>query len=107
MRKFSNTTDPAPCFASKELLKNFKVIILRDKNDHSRVKDRIAISKSIIKETGAEIFELERENGGFLARLFSLIYIGDYMSFYLAILNDIDPAPVKKIDYLKVELAKL
>jgi glucose/mannose-6-phosphate isomerase len=39
--------------------------------------------------------------------MFSLIYLGDWMSFYLAILNGIDPTPVRVIDYLKSELAKL
>ncbi|MEE8317927.1 MAG: bifunctional phosphoglucose/phosphomannose isomerase, partial [Candidatus Omnitrophota bacterium] len=38
----------------KEVLKDFKVIILRDKDDHVRTKRRIDISKKIIKESGAE-----------------------------------------------------
>jgi glucose/mannose-6-phosphate isomerase len=41
-----------------------------------------------------------------LARMFSLAYVGDFVSFYLAILNGIDPTPVRMIDYLKKELAK-
>lgn len=90
----------------KDILKDVKVIILRDKNDHPRTQKRIEISKDIIKKSGAEIFEVERKTGGFLARIFSLIYIGDFVSFYLAILNNIDPAPVKQIDYLKTELVK-
>jgi glucose/mannose-6-phosphate isomerase len=91
----------------EDILKNLKVIILRDKHDHPRTQKRIDITKTIIKKSGAEIFELERENPCLLVRLFSLIYIGDFVSFYLAILNNIDPAPVKKVDYLKKELAKI
>ena len=91
----------------KELLKDFKVVILRDKNDHARTRHRIEVSKAIIKKSGAEIFELERNTHGLLARLFSLIYIGDFVSFYLAILNNIDPTPVKQVDYLKAQLAGL
>jgi len=90
----------------KHLLKDFKVIILRDKKDHARTGKRIEISKAVIKESGAEIFELERRDPSLLARVFSLIYIGDFVSFYLAILNGIDPTPVKRVDYLKAELAK-
>ncbi|MFH1854374.1 MAG: bifunctional phosphoglucose/phosphomannose isomerase [Candidatus Omnitrophota bacterium] len=90
----------------KDALKDMKVIFLRDKNDHPRTKKRIEISRDIIKKSGAEIFEIERNDDGFLARIFSLIYIGDFVSFYLAILNDIDPTPVKEVDYLKRELAK-
>lgn len=90
----------------KDILKDLKVMILRDKNDHKRTKARIDISRTIIEKSGAEILELERRDGGLLARLFSLVYIGDYVSFYLAILNDIDPTPVKRVDYLKSQLAK-
>lgn len=90
----------------KEVLKNIKVIMLRDKSDHKRTQMRIDISKAIIKESGAEIFEVERGGTSLLARTFSLIYIGDFVSFYLAILNNIDPTPVKRVDYLKAQLAK-
>jgi len=91
----------------KGLLKDFKVVILRDKNDHPRTQKRIEVSKIIIKESGAEVFEFERKEQDSLARLFSLIYIGDFASFYLAILNNIDPTPVKRVEYLKAQLAKL
>jgi len=42
-----------------------------------------------------------------LARLLSLIYIGDFTSAYLALLNGVDPTPVRVIDRLKQELAAL
>jgi glucose/mannose-6-phosphate isomerase len=91
----------------EKLLKDFMVIILYDKDDHARTKKRIRISSEIIKESGAEVLVLKREDGGRLARIYSLMYIGDFVSFYLAILNNIDPTPVKSVDYLKAELAKL
>ncbi|MBU3911146.1 MAG: bifunctional phosphoglucose/phosphomannose isomerase [Candidatus Omnitrophica bacterium] len=91
----------------KDVLKDIKVIFLCDKNDHPRTRLRIKISVDVIKKSGAEIFEIERKSGGLLARIFSLIYIGDFVSFYLAILNDIDPTPVKSVDYLKAQLAKI
>ena len=91
----------------KDVLKEIKVIILRDRGDHPRTQKRIDISKAIIKKSGAEVIELERKDVSLLARVFSLIYIGDFVSFYLAILNNIDPTPVKQVDYLKGELAKI
>ena len=53
------------------------------------------------------VIMLERKTGGRLARVYSLMYIGDFVSYYLAILNNIDPAPVETIDYLKKELGKI
>jgi len=91
----------------KKMLKDFRVIMLCDKDDHVRTRERVRISKEIIKRSGAEIIELKRENGNRLARMYSLMYIGDFMSFYLAILNNIDPTPVETIDYLKKELGKI
>jgi glucose/mannose-6-phosphate isomerase len=39
--------------------------------------------------------------------MFSLIALSDWVSFYLAIMNGIDPTPVRVIDYLKRELSKV
>jgi glucose/mannose-6-phosphate isomerase len=39
--------------------------------------------------------------------MFSLVHLGDWVSFYLAILNGQDPMPVAVIDHLKSELAKV
>jgi glucose/mannose-6-phosphate isomerase len=41
-----------------------------------------------------------------MARMFSLIYLGDLVSYYLAILNQADPSPVACIEDLKKELDK-
>ena len=91
----------------KKLIKNFKVIILSDKDDHKRIETRVSITRDIIKKSKVEAIVLKRENGGRLARMYSLIYIGDFVSFYLAILNNIDPTPVETIDYFKRELGKI
>ena len=91
----------------KNLLKDLTVILLRDQDDHPRIKTRMDISKSIIKKEGARIVEVTSRGKSLLARIFSLVYIGDFVSFYLAILNNIDPTPVDSITYLKKELAKI
>jgi glucose/mannose-6-phosphate isomerase len=91
----------------KKLIKDFKVIILSDKDDHKRIETRVSITRDIIKKSKVEAIVLKRENGGRLARMYSLIYIGDFVSFYLAILNNIDPTPVETIDYFKRELGKI
>jgi glucose/mannose-6-phosphate isomerase len=38
--------------------------------------------------------------------MMSLIMLGDFVSYYLGILNKTDPTPVKAIDYLKERLGK-
>ncbi|MDQ7789900.1 MAG: SIS domain-containing protein, partial [Clostridia bacterium] len=74
--------------------------------DHPRVKARMKITGGMVKKVGG-ITEIDSSGTTELARLYSLIYIGDYASIYLAALYGVDPGPVKVIDYLKGELARI
>ncbi len=82
------------------------VVILKDGDDHPRIKSRMEIVKTIVEQQKVEVVQLESCGEGLLSRMFSLIQLGDFVSFYLAMLNGEDPSPVKVIDYLKSELAK-
>ena len=91
----------------KILLKNFVVVMLRDTADHPRISKRMDVTKNILKKYKIKVIEVNSAGSGLLARMFSLIYIGDFVSFYLAVLNKTDPTPVEAITYLKKELAKV
>ena len=82
------------------------VLFLRDKFDHERVKVRMEVTKGVINQYASKVIEVHSEGRTLLARMFSLVYLGDWTSYYLAILNGVDPTPVKVIDYLKNELGK-
>ena len=82
------------------------VVILKDREDHPRIKRRMEIVKGVIEKEGVKVIEVESSGETLLSRMFSLIQLGDFASFYLAILNGEDPTPVKVIDFLKSELAK-
>lgn len=89
-----------------ELLKELEVIVLRDSADHPRVQKRFDITKTIMGDAVAGVTELYATGSSSLARTFSLIYVGDHTSVYLAALYGIDPTPVKVIDFLKNKLAE-
>ena len=89
------------------LMREMVVIFLRDKEDHDRVQVRMEITKKLVRAHVTEVLDIKSEGTSLLARMFSLIYLGDWVSFYLAILNKVDPTPVKVIDYLKHALAKV
>ncbi len=91
----------------KRDMENMVVVYLKDKADHDRIKLRMNIMNEIIKEYAAYYLEINSEGKSFLTRIFSLIYLGDWISYYLAIINGIDPTPVRVIDYLKTELSKV
>jgi len=83
------------------------VLILKDKTDHQRVKARMEIVKDIIQQKGVPVIEVESSGKSLLERMLSLIHLGDWVSYYLAILNEVDPTPVEVIDYLKKNLAQV
>lgn len=90
----------------RTLLKKTAVLFLKDKGVLDRVRLREEITRSIVRRHAGKVLEVSSEGSSLLARMFSLIYLGDWMSYYLAILNRQNPTPVKVIEYLKGELSK-
>ncbi len=90
-----------------EMMRETQVFFLRDKGDHKRIAYRMDITKQIIGEHTTRITEVWSEGTSLLARMFSLVYLGDWVSYYLAILHKEDPMPVAVIDHLKNELSKI
>jgi glucose/mannose-6-phosphate isomerase len=88
----------------KKLFKNFVVVMLRDKGMHPRIAKRMDITRDILKKEGVELIEICSAGEDLLSRIFSLIYIGDFISYYLAIRYGIDPMPVDRVTYLKKRL---
>jgi glucose/mannose-6-phosphate isomerase len=90
----------------RQLLKKTAVVFLRDAGTHPRVRVREDVTKEILRKKSSMVLEAWSEGDSLLTRIFSLVYLGDWVSYYLAILNNEDPTPVRVIDYLKGELAK-
>ena len=59
------------------------------------------------KKYANNIITLESTGESKLGRIFDLIYLGDWVSYYLAILNEVNPTPVDVISYLKNKLEKI
>ena len=90
-----------------DVAKHFRVIFLRDVEESSRVKKRIEITKEILKERNVLFGEIFSQGESRLARIFSLIYVGDWASYYLAMLNEKDPINIDSIDLLKNRLNEI
>jgi glucose/mannose-6-phosphate isomerase len=91
----------------KDLMARTHVVFLRDRGTHPRVAVREKITEQILSRYSSGVSEVWSEGKSLLTRMFSLIHFGDWVSYYLAILNNQDPTPVDVIDYLKQELAKV
>lgn len=81
----------------------FLAILLRDENDHPRIKRRMDICREVM-ERRIDVEEVKVKGSSLLARMFYTIYVGDYSSYYLAIRERVDPTPVEVIEWLKKQL---
>jgi len=82
------------------------VVLLHSSLLHSRISIRYRLTAEILSEAGIGFEQAEARGVSTLAQMMSLILFGDYVSFYLAMLNGVDPSPVATIDYLKSRLAE-
>jgi glucose/mannose-6-phosphate isomerase len=87
-------------------MEEIAVVYLHDREDHPRVTMRMEVARGIIGEYASKIIDVKSEGKSRLARLFSLVHLGDWVSFYLSMMNGVDPTPVSVIDYLKRQLDK-
>ncbi|MBZ0203795.1 MAG: bifunctional phosphoglucose/phosphomannose isomerase [Ignavibacteria bacterium] len=89
---------------NSEILSKFAVLFLKDREDNPRLLKRLEITKEIIRPYRGIDIVIESEGTSKLERIFDLVYLGDWVSYYLAILNKVDPSPIEKINILKNKL---
>jgi len=90
----------------KSLTKKFVPVLLRDKGEHPRVAVRFEALKELIGKRTGPMQEIWSEGSSPLARMFSLLYFGDWVSYYLALENKVDPTAIPTILKLKTILSK-
>ena len=62
---------------------------------------RLNFMKTLFKNVAFKLLEIEIKGKKPLAKMLYGMYLGDFVSCYLAILRKIDPTPVPIIDELK------
>ena len=85
----------------------FAAVFLDDTDLHPRERRRIALTRELILPAARETFVLEGEGETTLARIFSLVLLGDLVSVYRAVLRGTDPAPVAVVEELKARMASV
>lgn len=89
-----------------DLLDRMHVVLLRSPADeHERVALRFSILQEYLAKQGVQYSEVHATGETRLARMFSLIAMGDWTSYWLAIQTNTDPTPIPAIDYLKQRLS--
>jgi len=89
-----------------DLLSNQHVLLLANDYDLPENRLRMEAMKALVEKNGVSFTEVPAEGEGALAQILSQMYFGDYMSTYLAFLNELDPGPVALIEEFKEALAQ-
>jgi glucose/mannose-6-phosphate isomerase len=82
------------------------VVMLRTIDDHPRTSVRMDLCHELFAEKTEVVETVWADGDTRLKRVFYLINLGDWLSYYLAIARSVDPIEVKVIDYLKNELSQ-
>ncbi len=83
------------------------VIMLSSPSLHSRTLARYKVTGEILAQYGVGYEVVASRGETPLSQMMSLVLFGDYVSYYLAILYETDPSPVRAIDYLKERLSRM
>src|SRR2546425_7460105 len=84
--------------------RQMQLVLLRDHEETPEIARRFALLRELIGAAAGGISEVWARGTGCAARLLSLITLGQWTSFYLAILRGVDPWPVPTLDALKTRL---
>jgi glucose/mannose-6-phosphate isomerase len=81
-----------------------KIITILDKDYHPQVLKRFNIFTKIVSSNGVDALKLESSEKKRKVRIMDLIYLCDWISYYLAVLRGYDPS---EIDYIRTMKKRL
>ncbi len=90
----------------ENVLPLLQVIYMYSDHDHERVEKRMEICRDFFERKSNPIVDIIGEGASLLEQYYYLIHLTDWVSYYLAKENGIDPDPVQPIVQLKEELEK-
>jgi glucose/mannose-6-phosphate isomerase len=83
-----------------------QVVYMYSDHDHERVERRMELCREFFEKKSNPIIDIIGEGASLLEQYYYLIHLTDWVSYYLAKENGIDPDPVEPIVQLKEELEK-
>lgn len=83
-----------------------KAIFLMIESPHyyERILKRYPITLDVIEKNGSKGLVYKTVSKTKLEEVVEILVLGSYVSFYLAVLNDIDPSPIPWVDYFKSKM---
>ncbi len=88
----------------KNDLKNLIFFFLESNLYHPRNIERIKITKQVLRKNKINYISYRLQGKDKLSQAFEAIMFNSYVSYYLAILNKVDPAAIPWVNYFKARL---
>lgn len=70
------------------------------------IKKRFKLTKEVVEKNNVETIEAEIKGENVYEQMLYALSLGGYLTFYLAILYNLDPSPIPWVDYFKEQLTK-
>lgn len=87
--------------------KDLAVLVFRNKDDFYRTQARIDFTVGLISKYTSSVTQINSKGNSYLERALYFIYLTDWVSLYLAEIENTDPVAIKSIDALKAHLATI
>jgi len=88
-----------------KMLKNVLHFVMFDSELYEPVlRKRLSLTEEVIMKQGYAVTKIKAEAESELNQVWETIAFGEFVSFYLAMLHRLDPAPIPWVDYFKKKL---
>jgi glucose/mannose-6-phosphate isomerase len=102
-----NHNDIVGWSANPEISKQFSCVLFRDRDEETiDMTTRLNFMRDLFRNTAGTVLEVSPKGKSQLAKMMSLMCLGDFTSCYMAVLRGVDPSPVDIITELKKRLAE-
>ncbi len=91
---------------NQSIMNNMSIIWMHDTSDHSGIKSRMSISSKLLDLKAGLQINIKQDGINKIHRLIKLIHFTDWISYYAALLNNVDPTPVNRIKELKLKISE-
>ncbi|MCH7492331.1 SIS domain-containing protein [Patescibacteria group bacterium] len=81
-------------------------VFLESRKFRARNIRRFSITKKVLRSHQISYVSYLMKTGSPLAQVFESLLFGSYVSFYLSVLNNLDPSPIPVVDYFKKQLSR-
>lgn len=83
----------------------YRPILLRDRDETPEIRRQLDVTVDLMSRH-AKVEQVHDDGPTLVSRLLGTLYLGDYVSLYLAVLRGVDPLRIRPIEVFKAKLAE-